>query len=149
MVVVEQRGVRRLFFAVERVEGRAVDQVDIEPAVVVVVDQAHARAVGLDDEVLFRHAHLVDPAGEPGLLGDVLKDHRPFVDESAGGDGPLLRVVDGGRSDATGNAHSILTGLRRRRGRLLRLAHARDRKHCYQGTANHAAKLQRHRTSTG
>ena len=77
VVVVEQRGVGRLFFAVERVEGRAVDQVDVEPAVVVVVDQADAGAVGLDDELLFRHAHLVDPAGEAGLFGDVLKDHRP------------------------------------------------------------------------
>ena len=94
VVVVKQRGVRRLLLAVKRVECRAVDEVDIEPAVVVVVDQADAGSVGLNDEVLLRHAHLVDPAGEPGLFGDVLKDHRPLVDESSGGDGPLLRVVD-------------------------------------------------------
>ena len=86
---------RRLFFAVERIECRAVDQVDIEPAIVVVVDQANARAVGLDNEVLLRRAHLVGPAGEPRLFGDVFEDHRALVDEAARGDGPLLLVVPG------------------------------------------------------
>ena len=126
VIVVEQRGVRRLFLAVERVEGRAVDEVDIEPAVVVVVDQANAGAVGLDDEVLLRGAHLVDPAGEPGLFGDVLKDHRAGVDEAARGDGPFLLVVDRGSADAAGDAHSILAGLCGRWGRLLRPAIARE-----------------------
>ena len=59
MVVVEERGVRRLFLAVERIEGGTVDQVDVEPAVVVVVEQANAGAVGFDDEVFLGHAHLV------------------------------------------------------------------------------------------
>ena len=75
MVVAEERGVGRGFLAVEGVEGGAVDEVDVGPAVVVVVDDADAGAVGLHDEVLLRGAHLVDPAGEAGLFGDVLEDH--------------------------------------------------------------------------
>ncbi len=68
MVVVEQGRMGRLFLAVQSLKRRAVDQIDVRPAVVVVVDQADAGAVGLDDEALLRHAHLVDPAGKPAFL---------------------------------------------------------------------------------
>ena len=44
VVVAEEGGVRRGFLAVECVEGGAVDQVDGEPAAVVVVDEADARS---------------------------------------------------------------------------------------------------------
>src|ERR1019366_1625700 len=59
VVVMKQRRVRRLFLAIECIEGRSVDQVNVEPAVIVVVDQADTRAVGFDDEILLWHAHLV------------------------------------------------------------------------------------------
>ena len=68
VIVVEERGVRRGLFAGERVDGGAVDDVDVEPAVVVVVEQAYTRALGLDDVVLGWSAHLVGPLGEAGLL---------------------------------------------------------------------------------
>ncbi len=42
MIVVEQSCVRRLLFAVKRVEGGSVDKVYVEPAVVVIVDEPHA-----------------------------------------------------------------------------------------------------------
>ncbi len=48
----EQRRVGRRLLAVQRIEGRAVDHVNVEPSVVVVIDQANARAVGLDDVFL-------------------------------------------------------------------------------------------------
>ncbi len=101
-----------LFLAVEGLEGGAVDEVDVEPAVVVEVDQADAGAVGLDDEVLLRDAHLVDPSRQAGFLGDVLEDDRAAVDESAGGDGPLLLVVlSGGAESAGDSAHPALLRL--------------------------------------
>ena len=66
MVVVKQRSVRRCLFAVERVEGRAVDEINIQPAIVVIVDQANARALRLHDVVLagvpILCVHLVSPA---------------------------------------------------------------------------------------
>ena len=62
MIVVKQRGVRRRFLAIQRIECGTVHQVDVEPAVVVIIDQANARSVGFEDELLLRHAHLVDPA---------------------------------------------------------------------------------------
>ncbi len=109
LVVPKQRRVRRLFLAVQRVECRAVHQVDRQPAAVVVIDQADARSVGLNDELLFRHAHLVNPAGEPRGFGDVLEDHRSGIHKAARGDGPLMFVVDRGSSDAPGNpAHALL-----------------------------------------
>ena len=49
----------------------------------------------------------------PAGLGDVLEDHWPMIDESAGGDGPASRVVDGSRGDAGGDtAHALLLRLR-------------------------------------
>src|SRR6185437_6719222 len=74
VVVMEERGVRRIFLAVQRIESRSVHKIDIEPAVVIVIDEAYAGAIRLDDEVLFRRAHLVTPVGEPSLPRDVFKD---------------------------------------------------------------------------
>ncbi len=83
---------------VERVDGRTVHDVDIEPAVVVVVDQSHARALGLDDVVLGRRAHLVGPLRQAGFLGNVFEDHWTGLHESAGRDDPVLVVeLDGVR----------------------------------------------------
>ena len=93
VIVAEQRGMRRRLFPVESVEGRAIHQVDVEPAIVVVVDQADARAVRLHDELLLRHAHLVDPAGQTRSLAVILEDHRAPVDKSARRDRAFLRVV--------------------------------------------------------
>ena len=49
MIVMKQSCARRLGLARKRIISRAVHQVDIEPAVVVVVDQAHARPLRLQD----------------------------------------------------------------------------------------------------
>src|ERR1700732_3836694 len=57
MIVVEQCGVWRLFLSIERIECRAVHEIDIEPAIVVEVDQADARTIGLNNEVFLWHAH--------------------------------------------------------------------------------------------
>jgi hypothetical protein len=40
----------------------------------------------------------VAPTSKGRLLCDVFEDHRPFVDESAGGDWALLRIIHGSGS---------------------------------------------------
>ena len=144
MIVAKQGGVRRRLLAVESVEGRAVHQVDVEPAIVVVVDQADARAVRLHDELLLRHAHLVDPAGEACGLGDVLKDHRALIDESTGSDRPLLGVILWRRLHARRNAAADSRLLWWRRGGLRVRAAADDHSRNYT-TKNQTAKTQKAR----
>jgi hypothetical protein len=81
-------------FPVNGLDGRAVDHVDVEPAVVVVIQQGDARAGGLKDIFLFERSHLVMPGGESRLLGDVLENHRTVFDETAGGDGSAFGIKD-------------------------------------------------------
>ena len=79
---------------------RAVDEIDVEPAVVVVVEQGDAGADGLEDEFLLGRAHGVVPGGEAGFGGDVLEDDGAGFDEAAGGDGAVFGVEDRGVGSA-------------------------------------------------
>ena len=92
VVVMKQRRVRRRCFARQGVVGRAVHQVDVEPAVVVVVDQAHSRPLGLENEALFRRAGGVMPTGQARGFGHILEDDRARLDEASRGDGAMLAV---------------------------------------------------------
>src|SRR5580692_7312789 len=123
VVVVEQRCVRRFFLSIQRIERRAVHQVDVQPTIVVVVEKANTGTIRFHDELLLGYTHLVDPVAESGLLGDVLEDNRPFVDESTGGNWAPLFIVDRRRRDTSGDAsHSTLLLRRGGRRRLLRSA---------------------------
>ena len=96
VIVVEEGGVRGGRFAVFGGEGGAADKVDVEPAVVVVVEEGDAGADGFEDDVFLGGAHFVLPGGEAGLVGDVHKDDGAGLDEAAGGDGAVLAIEDGG-----------------------------------------------------
>src|ERR1700730_12064062 len=98
VIVVEQCGMWRFFLSIQRIECRAVDDIDIEPAIVVEVDQADARTIGLNNEVFLWHAHFVAPATESGLLRGVFEDDRALVDKPARRDGPILRVINRSRN---------------------------------------------------
>ena len=50
------------------------------------------------------------PGGEASLLGDIHENHRARLDETAGGDGPVLRIVDRQRGCAGGHAALLLRG---------------------------------------
>ena len=119
VVVMEERGVRRRGLAGERVIGRAIDEVDVEPAVVVVVDKAHAGAVGLQDVLFGAGAHHVLPASQAGRLAHILKNNGAGVDKAACGDGAVLRVVDGSERAGHGVAAHARGGLLRLRARGL------------------------------
>jgi hypothetical protein len=94
VIVAEQCGVWRFFLSIEGIECRAVYEVDIEPAIVVEVDQTDARTIGLNKQVFLWHAHFVAPATESGLLCGVFEDDRSLIDKPARRDGPILRVIN-------------------------------------------------------
>ena len=97
VVVVEEGGGGWFGLAGEGVVGAAVDEVDVEPAVVVVVEQGDAGAEGFDEcRFLSGVPTVLVEGGEAGPGGDVLKDDGAGLDEAAGGDGAVLRVVGGG-----------------------------------------------------
>jgi hypothetical protein len=45
----KQCGMRRRLFAVQRIEGGTIDQIDVEPAIVVVIEEGNAAAFGFND----------------------------------------------------------------------------------------------------
>src|SRR5277367_2086055 len=54
MIVVEERSVRRLGFSLQRLAGRAIHEVNIQPAIVVVVQQGHAGTCRVQNVLLLR-----------------------------------------------------------------------------------------------
>ena len=92
VIVMKQRSVRRRGFAGQCIVSRSIHQINVEPAVVVVVEKGDTGADGLENEFRFRRAHHVPPVRQSSLLGNVLKNDGPTVDKSAGGDGTLLAV---------------------------------------------------------
>ena len=94
VVVVEQGCMRWLSLSAHSIVGRAVDEVDIEPAIVVVVDETHARSIRLENVFLLARAHDVLPRGQARRLAGILEYDRSMVDKTARGDGPLLVVID-------------------------------------------------------
>jgi hypothetical protein len=90
----KKRSMGRRGLAADGIVGGAVDQVDVEPAVVVVIDQADARAIGFEDVLFLGRAHDMTPAGEPCSRGCVSEDHGALVDKSTGRDRPLVFVIN-------------------------------------------------------
>ena len=79
-------------FAGLRLVGRSIHKIDIEPAVIVVVQQANAGALGFEDELLLRSARLVTPSRKASGRGDILKDNGAGLHKSTGGEGAVLAV---------------------------------------------------------
>ena len=111
MIVVKEqwRGAEAL--SVERREGGAIHQVDVEPAVVVVVDQPDAGARGLDDELLLPRAGAMMKLIQSGLLRDVRKYDRCAVHKPTCRDRAGLGVLDRGPSRAGRDSHICEGGL--------------------------------------
>src|SRR5580698_6407144 len=105
MIIVEQGCVWRLGFSCHRVIGRARDQVNIQPAVVIVIKKADPGTDGLQNKFLLGRTHDVPPLCKSGLFSDILKNNGPAVDKSASGDRALLfiknRRIDSGRGYAS------------------------------------------------
>ena len=65
---------------------RSIHQVDIEPAIVVVVKKTDTGALRFNDEFLFRRSGDIPPFGEPGLFGYIVEHNRPRLYEATGRD---------------------------------------------------------------
>ena len=111
VIVVEESGARGGLGAFHGGNGRAVDEVDVEPAVVVVIEESDAGAGGVQDGGFFWGAGAVMEAGETGLLGDIFEDDGSVVNEAARSNGAMERVADW-RVSATGG-HAARTHGRR------------------------------------
>src|ERR1700734_818351 len=144
VIVVKQCGLWRGCLSAPGVEGRTIDEINIEPAIVVVVDQAHARTVRLDDKTLVWRAHRVLPNSQARFLCDVLKDGGTSLDEAPSGDRSMFTVENRRmRSPSVDSARLWLRGLtlrrlllrvRRWRPRSRRLGNEEARTHGADGT---------------
>ena len=94
MVVAKQSRLWWRFLTVERLVGRTIDEVNVEPAIVVVVQQRYTRSFGFEDEAFLRSSCCVMPTGKASLLGGIHENDGPCLDHTACGNGPMGRVVD-------------------------------------------------------
>ena len=104
MIVVEQHGSGRGLVAFERRDRRAIQKIDVEPAVVVVVEQGHARARSFDDRFFFRGSGAMVKFVETRLFCDVVEHDGSIVHKAAGGDRTRLGVFNCGMCGAGGDA---------------------------------------------
>src|ERR1700736_6242326 len=74
MIVVEESGVRRGLGAFHGSDSRAVEEVDVEPAIVVVIEKSDSGTGSVEYRGFFLGAGAVMKAGEAGLLGDIFED---------------------------------------------------------------------------
>ena len=118
-IVEEERGARRRLEALERGACRAVDQIDVEPPVVVDVDERDAARRRVEDERLLGRTGSMPECLEARPGCPILEDDGRAVHEPAGRDRTGARVLDR-------REHARRAGAAGRRcGRLLgRAAHA-------------------------
>src|ERR1700674_2920117 len=88
VIVVKQHGARSGFLPLQRGKRGTVEQIDVQPPVVVKVDQGHAGTWSLENSRLVRPPRTVAKFAEPGLSRDVHEHHGCAVNESPGGDRP-------------------------------------------------------------
>ena len=104
MIVVEEHGARRGLGPFDGGDRGAVEEIDVEPAVVVVVEKSDAGAGSVDDGGFFRGAGTMVKLVEAGLVGDVDEDHGSAIDEAASGDGAGVGILNGGVNTARGHS---------------------------------------------
>ena len=114
VIVVKEHGAGRGLLALEGRDRGTVQKIDVEPAVVVVVEQRDARTRSLDNRTFFPRAGTMMKLVQSGLLSDVRKYDRCAVHKATCRDGARLRVLDRGPGGAGRDSHIC-------RGRLLRL----------------------------
>src|SRR5579859_3140702 len=113
MVVVEEHGAGRWFPALNGGDRGTVEEINVEPAVVVVIEESDAGARGVDDGGFFGRTGAVVEFIETRLLCDIEKNDRSTIHKPACGDGAGEGVFDGSVSAPGGHA-----GRTERSGRL-------------------------------
>jgi hypothetical protein len=82
VIVMEESRVGRGGLAGKRIVCGAVHQINVEPAVIVIVQETNAGAFGLEDEALLRRACRVMPARKSRGLGNILEDEWGLSSQS-------------------------------------------------------------------
>src|SRR5208282_35588 len=93
VIVVQQHRAGRRFFTLQRAKRRSVQQVNIEPAIVVVVEQRDARSRSFDDRLLLRRSGAMVEFIEARLLRDVNEYDGRTIDEAARRDRAIQCVL--------------------------------------------------------
>ncbi len=89
MIVVKQHGARRGLFTFQCGKCGPVQQVNIEPTVVVIIEQSNTGAGNFNNGAFLGRAGAMMRLVESALVRDVLEDNRRAVDKSTGGNGAM------------------------------------------------------------
>src|SRR5580698_193973 len=92
MIVVEQSCMGRFGCALHCVIRRTVNDIDIEPTIVVIVKKRYAGPDRIQDVFLLRRSHRVMPACQPRLLSDIFEDHGAVFYEPSRSDRTHFRI---------------------------------------------------------
>src|SRR5882724_11678972 len=105
VIIVEEHSLWRGLLTLQSRNRGAVEQVDVEPAVIVIVEQRYTRAWSLDDALLFGSTGATVKFVETGCLRDIGEHHRSAIDKPACRDRPGLGVLPGRMCDAGRDSH--------------------------------------------
>src|ERR1700730_4682547 len=81
VIIVEESGARGRLDAFHGGDRRAVNEIDVEPAIVVVIEESDAGAGSVEYRGFFRGAGAVMKAGDAALFGEILEEDGSVVDE--------------------------------------------------------------------
>src|SRR5690242_15820512 len=93
MIVMKQSCMWRFGFSIHRLVSHAVDEIDVQPTIIVVVQQRHATAQRFRDVSLLWRPARIPPCIETGLLRNIVKDDRAAVHKSARRNWPMLHIM--------------------------------------------------------
>ena len=106
VIVVKEHGAGYWSLPPFRLSGRAVQEIDVQPAIVVVVNQGDARAGSFDNGCFLRSSRAVVKNVQASLLCDIRKHDWSAIDEAAGGDWSRLSIPHRRMSDSGRNTHA-------------------------------------------
>jgi hypothetical protein len=124
-IVAKERGARSGLGSPYRTRRRTVDQVDVEPSIIVDIDQGDAAGRRLEDARLFRGTRSMTERFEARTARAVLENDRRVVDEAAGRNRTRTAVLD--RREYARRARSAGGWRRRCLPRLTRFKDNADR----------------------
>ena len=101
VVVVAIQGVAKRFLGLEEIGRPAVHQVDVHPAVVVVVEEGTARAERFGEIALFGHCIVVDPCDSARSRGQLFKQRSSIASWQADGEEKHQAEIAGKMSCST------------------------------------------------
>src|SRR5690348_2067401 len=104
MIIVEEYGAGSGLGAFRGGDGGTVEEVNVEPAVVVVVEKGDAGTGSFDDGGFFGRAGAMMEFVKAGMMSDVEEDDGSVVDKAACSDGAGVGILDGGMNAAGGHA---------------------------------------------